>query len=127
MLKKAIHITLILAILISTTGFTLHKHYCMGRVMSLAVNHEAASCTDLGTEDPMPCCDDVSQVLKVHEITQVSFDFDSTPQLYQLALIEWFSVDFSLEITEEEAPQSHYYLPPPPSHDLLVEYQVFLI
>lgn len=99
----------------------------MGRVMSLAINHEANSCSDSTTEDPMPCCDDVSQELKVEEITQVSFDFDSTPHLYQLTIIVWYVADFYQYHIDSKSPVYLAHSPPLPNFDLLTAHQVFLI
>lgn len=126
-LKKIVNFILAINLLVATTGFTLHKHYCMGRVQSVAINESANPCGQSEMDDPMPCCEDVSEELKVDEITQVSFDFDSQPDLYELAIISWITFDLPNLRQSEDTPQFQYYSPPPPNIDVQVEHQVFLI
>ena len=84
--RKIANIFLAVLLLVATTGVTLNKHYCMGRLKSVAVFVSANPC-DNGMEDPMPCCKDTSEELKVDELTKASFDFKSTTDLYLLATI----------------------------------------
>ncbi|MEM7297387.1 MAG: hypothetical protein AAF391_03875 [Bacteroidota bacterium] len=126
-LKQIVNFILAINLLIATTGFTLHKHYCMGRVKAVAINETANPCANEGTTDPMPCCEDVSEELKVEEITQVAFDFDSQPDLYELAIISWIAFDVPSFQLRQEKPQFQFYSPPPPDYNVQLEHQVFLI
>ncbi len=113
-------------LLIATTGMTLNKHYCMGQLKSIAINEIASPCIDKdGSPVQMPCCDDVSEELRVEEITQVSFDFDSQPDLYPLAIVSWVLLD--AELVEEQDKTQSQYDPPLPDQDIRVLHQVFLI
>ena len=74
----------------------------------------------------MPCCEDVSEELKVEDLTQTTFDFDPQPNLFEVAFIQFFVLDQSFSFEEEESLAVHY--PPPiPSIDYQIDYQVFLI
>ena len=99
----------------------------MGRLKAVAINETASPCVDQAGEPvEMPCCEDISEELKVEEITQVSFDFDSQPDLYELAIITWITLGIQ-DAVELENPQFQYYAPPPPDIDFQVNHQVFLI
>ena len=97
----------------------------MGRLKSVAVFEHAANCSGTEEADPMPCCEDVSQELKVEEITQVNFDFDSQPELYELAVVH-FTLSNSV-LDQPDKPTYTDYLPPPSLVDHIVDHQVFLI
>ena len=99
----------------------------MGQLKAIAINESASLCVDKDGEPiQMPCCEDISEELKVEEITQVSFDFDSQPDLYELAIITWITLGMQ-NAAELENLQLQYYAPPPPDNDFKVNLQVFLI
>ncbi len=99
----------------------------MGRLKSVAVFEHAQNCTGSNDKDPMPCCEDTSQELKVEEITTVGFDFDATPDLFELAIVNHFLLkDISL-ILEQTKPTLQFYDPPLPDRDIPVLIQSFLI
>ena len=98
----------------------------MGRLMAMAINESANQCNPNGEKDPMPCCEDITEEMKVEEVTQTSFDFDSTPDLYQIAAII-FVLDQSGLKLEEDKVHFQLYSPPPPDEDVQTEHQVFLI
>ena len=98
----------------------------MGQLKSMAVNTHAQSCLD-GEEEQMPCCKDVSEELKVEEVTTVAFDFNSNPDSLELAIVNHFlhrNNDFTLK---QEKPHFKYYSPPLPDRDIPVLFQSFLI
>lgn len=124
--KNILNSLLAIVLLIATTGVTLNKHYCMGRLKSVAVNEHAQHCFE-GEAEQMPCCKDVSEVLKVEEITTVAFDFDANPDLYELALIDHILLkDISFTLEQDE-PELLHYDPPIPDRDIPVLIQSFLI
>ena len=93
----------------------------------MAINETANPCFGLDGEPmDMPCCNDISQELKVEEITKASFDFSSEPQLFQIALIQFFLVDDPIFQTKEFA-LNRDYSPPIPVADAQAYLQVFLI
>ncbi|MEO1253743.1 MAG: hypothetical protein AAFY41_02485 [Bacteroidota bacterium] len=99
----------------------------MGQLKSIAINETASPCvSEDGEPVQMPCCDDISEELRVEEITQVSFDFDSQPDLHQLAIITWVLLDADL-VSEQNKTSFQYYSPPPPDIDFQSDYQVFII
>ena len=125
--KKISNLLLAVILLIATTGVTLNKHYCLGRLKSVAINEIASPCAgEKGEPIQMPCCEDVTQELKVEEITQVLFDFDGQPDLFELAFIRFFVLDEPILISEKASIPKHYS-PPPPEIDVQVDLQVFLI
>jgi len=54
MLKKTIHIALALVVLVGAIGFSVSKHYCGSRLVSISIDSEAKSCC--GDEGSSNCC-----------------------------------------------------------------------
>ena len=99
----------------------------MGRLKSVAVFHSAENCMGKGFEDPMPCCEDVSEQLKVDDLAKATFDFKSTTDFYLVAVISFVLLDNSYTTNENDKPKFSNYLAPPPDRDIPVEIQSFLI
>lgn len=124
--KNIANTFLAITLLVATTGITLNKHYCMGRLKSVAVNEHAAHCF-AGEEEQMPCCKDVSQELKVEEITTADFDFDANPSLYELAIINFVIVNRDGISSDVDKSHFRHYSPPLPDAEFQIAHQVFLI
>jgi len=52
MFKKLSYIIIALVLLITTTGFSVSKHYCKTNLVSISINHEEKPCCDMGSG----CC-----------------------------------------------------------------------
>ena len=61
MFKKIVNITISFLLLISTTGFVISKHYCDGRLVNVAVDHQAKSCCGMEGD----CCHNESAYFHV--------------------------------------------------------------
>jgi hypothetical protein len=109
---------------ISTTGFTLSKHYCGDILVSVTINNEAKSCCD----SESGCCHNENERFEVKD------DFISAQEIENVSVPEHeilFPVIFSYisnipllinyEITNNI--ESH---PPPQSKAILSELQKFL-
>ena len=94
--------------------------------MSIAVNEHATHCFD-GEEEQMPCCKDVSEELKIEEITTTGFDFDATPDLFQLAIVSYVLLEDPILDDDPDKPHFQHYSPPLPDKDITVLVQSFLI
>ena len=93
--KNIANIALALLILASTTGITLHKHYCMGHLRNVALMHEAAPCNG-EMEMPLDCCKDTVEEFKVEELNKASFSFDVSPELYLISFVGYVLYDVGL-------------------------------
>jgi len=62
MLRKVVHIVLSLTLLVSTTGFTITKHYCGDKVESVGVDSIPESCCEMGG-----CCHNESTHYQVED------------------------------------------------------------
>ena len=93
----------------------------------MAINVTAKPCYDLNGSEKMPCCDDVTQELKVEEITTAGFDFDASPDLFEITVVDF--VLLSEVYLREEQEFSFYqdYPPPLPSEDLYLLFETYLI
>lgn len=54
MFRKIAHIILAIILITTTTGFSISKHYCGTRLVSVAINTEPESCC--GDEESSGCC-----------------------------------------------------------------------
>lgn len=124
--KSIGHVCLATALLVATTGVTLSKHYCLGRLQSVSVFEHAKGCAGTDEKDPLPCCDFVNTELKVEEITQASFEFDSQTDYYQIAAITWILTD-AIVPPKRESNSIPFYDPPPPDLDIQSYFQVYRI
>ena len=111
--------------MVATTGVTLNKHYCLGRLKSVAVFVSANPC-EKGMTDPMPCCEDISEQLKVEELTKASFDFNATTDFYLLTAITYVLLEDIFPSNDRQA-EYYNYDSPLPDQDILVLNQVFRI
>jgi len=118
-------------ILLSTTGVTLHKHYCMGSVKDVTVFENFRSCmAAMGFEEdeacPTGCCKDVSQELKVDNLAKTVFNFYSTPDLSLISIVFYELFDIN---PGDHNSQTAYlnYKPPLIDHDIQLLVQSFLL
>lgn len=119
-----------LLLLASTTSWTVEKHFCMGRVMDIAVFHKADDCgmqlLDAEQDMTMDCCSDETIVVKGQEDLKLSFnDLDLTEQLFLTAFTQSY-VDLFNVLEQKVVPHKDY---PPPLlvSDIQLLDQVFLI
>ncbi len=129
-LKTAGNFLLTLTLLVATSGITLSKHYCMGRLKAVAVFETVEKkCPGAHGEEPMPCCEDVTEEFKLEEITTIAFEFDATPSMLELATIPTFDdLRFELRKSNPWFPSTRLDTnPPPPDADYQASFQVFRI
>lgn len=138
MIRKAIHIIMAAAVLISTTGITINMHFCHDQLIDLALYAPAESCCDASKE--VACdhqvgisqtdhCEDDSIVVEALEDflgSSLAINFDcnqSTDLLFYIAL--QYSIPGANENIKSIVPD--YYLPPPYQEVELSQIQSFLI
>lgn len=92
----------------------------------MAVNAHADHCYEGEAED-IPCCKEISQELRLDELVYHSFDFDATPDLFELAITNHILLKDISHALEQEKPELQYYDPPIPDKDIPVLIQSFLI
>ena len=126
LVKNTITIFLAMLLLVATTGVTLSKHYCMGRLKSIAVFEQAGTCYE-GETTQMPCCEDVIQELKVKELAKTTFDFKFTPDLHTCTLATCLVLLHQATPSDVAGTVYVHYTPPLPDRDIPVLVQSFLI
>ena len=127
-LKHIINVLVALLIVLSTTGVTLHKHYCMGHVRNVALMHEAESCPGEGTMDmPGDCCKDTVEEFKIEELNKAAFNFDGTPELYVVTVLSDFIVEIILDSRVTGQTAFLNYKPPLIERDIPITVQSFLL
>ena len=131
LVKKIVSSFLVILVLMGTTGFTLHKHYCLGKLKHITVFEEAKTCiSEMNMEEescPMDCCDTTSEQMQVEDLQKVSFQYDFAPQLVLVSLVDYLLMD-DLGDLNHEAIQGFYPITPPLiEHDIYISVQSFLL
>ena len=121
-----------LLLLVSTTSWKVEKHFCMGRVMDIALFTAVEKCgMELSTEDgeslqKMPCCDDEIIVASGQDDLKISLDDLSLEQ--HLFLTAYAHTYLNLfEGLERHFIPFDQYPPPKLIADIQLLDQVFLI
>ena len=94
-MKKIIIAIIALCYLVTTSGFTINKHYCMGQLASAQlVANTNSKCSKCGmhTTKSKGCCNDETTLYKLtekHSSTEHNFEYSNTlvaftPQLYNI-------------------------------------------
>lgn len=130
---KILNVFLALLLLLTTSGVTLHKHYCMGELENIAVFQKAKSCIDKIKTDgqamacAMKCCEDVEVEFKVTDLNKAVSGISLVPQWYLLAAITYLIIDFDLFSFVKAYSSCLNYKPPSIDPDVTVLIQSFLL
>lgn len=116
-------------LLVATTGVTMNKHYCMGRMQSVAFNQSAGSCLEMagmdGEEIPMDCCNDVSEEIKVTDFDKTSLDFQVSKLLFAGIVTHATSILQNIEVFNPA--DYRLYSPPLIQQNIYKLFQTFII
>ncbi|MFS4494381.1 HYC_CC_PP family protein [Maribacter sp. 2308TA10-17] len=134
-LHKITSITMALLLLLSTVSWKVEKHYCMGRLMDVALFTDVDTCgMDMSmseTEENLAetensCCDDEVVFVEGQDDLKISFnDLDIKQQSFLVA----FTITYLLSLQDvKEQPVPHEQYPPPILvKDIQLLDEVFLI
>jgi len=76
MFRKLANIFVLLLFIVSTTGFTISKHYCKGNLVSVSVITAASSCCDMSNCN---CCHNEDEFLQLkNDFTATSYTIDNS-------------------------------------------------
>jgi hypothetical protein len=67
MFRKLYHILIATLLFTTTTGFSISKHYCGSRLVSISIDHEEKSCCDMDG-----CCHNDTKVFQLNEKVVIS-------------------------------------------------------
>ena len=126
-MRQAISVLLLFSVLVSSTGFTLSKHFCGEELAHITVGNEQKTCCDDEEEMPSDCCHDEFDQLLLDD-SQLDYQ---TLQLQPLTFFT-FSVlthflSFSPETVATVSPWTTFHSPPLPDTDVYLQVQAFLI
>ncbi len=127
LIHQILNVMLAFLLVLSTTGLALHKHYCMGEVKDVAINHHAQSCTgNMDMESESGCCQNTVDLFKTDDFnksgTEIGFDIYKTPVVITYLLIDQDLFSVSAHFT-----QYLNYKPPLINLDIPVLIQSFLL
>ena len=123
-LYKSLHVLMAFFVLASTLSWTVDKHICMGRVVSISVFEKAQGC-DMAMESTKSCCENESFTIQGQEDLKLSLtEIDFEPVLF-VATAEYD--EFAEAAICEGHAQLFLYDPPPLLENKLILQQRFLI
>lgn len=107
----------------ASTGFSITKHYCGGKYVSMSINSTPVSCCDTGN-----CCHNESEAFQLDEDTVVQAYIGVEEALSFDIMVfetEFFQLDSSDDINSLYLDRVH--IPPPNLPELLASFQSFLL
>lgn len=137
-MKSLISISLAFFVLFSTVGMAKTTHFCMGHAMNSEIGFGEKH-LDCGMTMPMDhseneadndqdsnsCCENITEHLQVDDDVQLKKQDIKYDLNFTVALIQIFVIGSDFFSIESEIPSQHPT--PPPSQDLHVLYESFLI
>ena len=122
-MRKLIHVFVAVLWLLTTTGFSVTKHYCGGKYVKSSINSTPKSCCENSS-----CCHNESEVFQLHENTlfQASNTVVESPSidLFDFENL-FFQLDTDSELTSVYLDRIH--IPPPNLPEHLALLQSFLL
>ncbi|MGY5846415.1 HYC_CC_PP family protein [Salegentibacter sp. HM20] len=131
---NTISVLMALTVLLSTSSFTVDKHFCGGLLMDMAVYSEAKSCvmgihdhSDRGTSiNKDHCCSNEKILVEGQDELKNSFlSLDLEQQVFLGALANSYVALFNG--IPRQVPAYKFYSPPLLIHNIYLRDQVFLI
>ena len=123
MQNRIINIITVCTLLVSTTGFSLSRHYCGEVLVEVAVNRQAETCCS----NP-DCCDTETEFYQLDEDFVGSFPAFSKPEIPVLAEIISSVISFLLETNNAEKIDAFTEgISPPVKRRFYLVYQVYLL
>lgn len=130
-MKKAAATILVVLYLVTSTGATIHTHYCMGQLKVSGLWHSSkkkGACTTCGMAKKKGCCEDKYKAIKIEK------QYDSQSSAISLAKLAFGTHSYNaLNFTPAFIPASLVRYPlsasPPGIHDvaLYISYCVYRI
>ncbi|MFY0686605.1 MAG: hypothetical protein JXQ90_05550 [Cyclobacteriaceae bacterium] len=125
LVKSILNSLLVITLLMSSAGMSLSKHYCLGRLMSVAVNEQADNCTE-GMSEEMPCCEDEVDLIKTDDFSGVG-KLDLDPPVSYITVAAYLSINSELVLMDvDKTPKINPSPPLPLKNDQSI-LQVYLI
>ena len=139
---QVLHLFLAILVLLGSAGVTVNRHFCMGKLKSVAIFGEAEKCHKEQTKKSCPfhpaveeqpegkkkgCCDDESNLVQIDDQertpvealpTLIALPPDFPPQLF---------THLPLHPRPRKRSRYEHYHPPPLIPDPVHEFQVFRI
>lgn len=120
MIRKVIHIALVILLLVTSTGVTIYTHYCGSTFQSVSIDKAPHSCCGEDCKD----CHNESVTIKIHD------DYSATAFTFDFHLFELELPAVQTLLVEEPKVQDNLFafvndLPPPPIQTVLSSLQTY--
>jgi len=90
MFRKIANLFVLLLFVVSTTGFTISKHYCHGDLVSIALNTEPTSCCDMSS---CGCCHNENQFYQLEDDYTASQNFIIKSQIHSVVVYSTIHIE----------------------------------
>lgn len=127
MWRQLFHIILASLLLVSTTGITVKRHYCLGQFQFASLNIWSLPCCAEDAQNIPPCCSDDYEHIQVKDDFQLFAGVDLIIPDVLTALPAVHLQKIKIETEELSKVFYQNYKPPLISIDRQVELQSFLI
>lgn len=128
-MRKITAIVLAFLLVLSTSGITISKHFCMGELIKVSFYEEVDTCFDymgMSKENRMNCCEEVVEEYKADELSKTSVNIKLKNSHQLLATIAYLIIDNGL-ISNNLVQVKLNYKPPLIEQDIPILTQSFLI
>lgn len=128
-MRQVLSVLLLLSVLLSSTGFTLNRHFCGEILAHITLSEQVATCCGEEDEEDMPsdCChDEFDQLLlEDSQLNHQTLELPPLTFLVRYAVACLFSVRSVAAITSSQ--WAALPPPPPPDPDVYLRIQSFLL
>ncbi len=140
MIIRFLNIVLALLVFVSSTGFTVNRHFCKNQLKDVRIFFKAEDCYQKYYVQKTKkschlekkscesnCCNNTSEYHKLDLDQQISsFDFKSFDDPYFIGVL-WLAMNFKLSTNDSKSIDYLNYKPPLIISDLSVDLQTFLL
>lgn len=127
MIKRIAHIILVLLFFMTTTGFNLSRHYCVGEIVAVTFTTETLPCC---AEGDVNCCNIVSDRFQIETKYLLPSEELPTEKNSIVNVVEYFNTTFIIDDFQKIKRQLiiNYVHPPPFGlKTILAKHQSYLL
>ena len=122
-------VALAFLLVVSTTGITISKHFCMGELQEVSFYGEVDTCFEkmgMSKENTMDCCEKTVEEYKADELPKISVNINLKNSQELLAVVAYLIIDNGLILRATDKANLNYK-PPLIEQDIPILTQTFRI
>lgn len=113
-MKKAVVTILAVLYFITSTGATIHIHFCMGKLISWNVNpnENTGICNRCGMKSKKGCCEEKYQVIKIDQDQKIVNAISTSIKAPEIILRNFYT-EFAFNYFSSSTKETYYSHAPP--------------